>query len=132
MVNIDHFKKVNDNYGHPCGDVCLRCVANTIQQTLRRSCDEVFRYGGEEFVVLLANTDLDGAIHIAELIRRQVDMLEFLFDGNKIPITVSIGASTAIPNSVDDAQSLFGNADKALYEAKLAGRNKVCARPIEA
>ncbi|HEY8099349.1 MAG TPA: diguanylate cyclase [Burkholderiaceae bacterium] len=131
MVDIDHFKNVNDCYGHPCGDVCLQHVANTIKQAMHRSGDEIFRYGGEEFVILLASTDLDGALHIAELIRHQVEILEFFYEGKKIPITVSIGAAATIPDSIASAQTLLGNADRALYEAKQSGRNKVCVHPMD-
>jgi len=131
MVDIDHFKNVNDRYGHLCGDVCLQHVANTIKQALRRSGDEIFRYGGEEFVILLASTDLDGTVHIAEFVRHQVEVLEFFFEGKKIPITVSSGAAATIPDSIGGMQTLVENADRALYEAKHGGRNKVHVHSID-
>jgi len=125
MVDIDHFKHVNDTYGHLGGDACLRQVAQCVAGAVRRPGDECFRYGGEEFVVLLANTDLAGTAHIGEIICRQIEALDILYDGKKIAITISVGASSVIPKSDVDRDSLIGNADSALYQAKHNGRNQV-------
>ncbi len=127
MIDIDHFKRVNDTYGHPGGDACLKQVAETMRLAVRRSGDEIFRYGGEEFVILLADTDLAGAAHIGEIIRRQVEALDVIYEAKKIPLTVSIGAAAMIPDAVGACDySLVGKADKALYQAKTGGRNRVC------
>jgi diguanylate cyclase (GGDEF)-like protein len=127
MIDIDHFKNVNDTHGHPGGDACLKQVANTMQLAVRRPGDEIFRYGGEEFVILLPNTDADGAAHIGERIRQQVEALQVVHDGKTIPLTVSVGVAAGIPDAVGGSDfSLIGDADKALYQAKTNGRNRVC------
>jgi diguanylate cyclase (GGDEF)-like protein len=126
MIDIDHFKAINDNHGHLGGDVCLKRVAEAMRMTLHRGGDELFRYGGEEFVMLLANADLNGATHISELVRQQVEALDVFFEGRKIPMTVSVGVAVIVPGDEDSAYLLVGNADKALYQAKLSGRNQVC------
>jgi diguanylate cyclase (GGDEF)-like protein len=126
MLDIDHFKSVNDTYGHLGGDACLKHVAETLNTTIRRAGDHVFRYGGEEFAILLANTEMAGAESIAEIIRKRIEALEIIFDGKKIPVTISVGVAAMIPNDALAADSLIGYADSALYKAKHAGRNKVC------
>jgi diguanylate cyclase (GGDEF)-like protein len=126
MLDIDHFKNVNDTFGHPGGDECLRQVARTLEVAINRPGDDVFRYGGEEFVVILSNTDADGAAHIGEIIRHKVEALKIEFEGRKIPVTVSIGASSMIPELGGGGSMLIRNADKALYQAKRDGRNRVC------
>lgn len=125
MVDIDHFKCINDAYGHPGGDDCLKRVAAIIREAVRRPTDDAFRYGGEEFVVLLANTDLLGAAHIAEVIRRQIETAEISVDGKKIPVTVSIGVAAMTPDCGYASEALIVNADRALYQAKDGGRNRV-------
>ncbi len=125
MIDIDYFKKVNDTYGHIAGDTVLKAVAEVIQKTIRRS-DEVFRYGGEEFVVLLSNTELAGARFIAERIRREIKKLT-IHSHEKINVTASIGLSSSC-NQTDVNDTLY-HADKALYQAKESGRDKVVTRP---
>jgi diguanylate cyclase (GGDEF)-like protein len=125
VVDIDWFKQVNDTYGHIAGDTVLKSVAETIGKTLRRS-DEVFRYGGEEFVVILSNTEVEGARFIAERIRREIKKMTVQSHEN-INVTASIGVATS--NAVDDVNETFYHADKALYEAKDQGRDKVVIRP---
>jgi diguanylate cyclase (GGDEF)-like protein len=125
MLDIDHFKMVNDTFGHLGGDACLRQVAATVMQAARRPGDDTFRYGGEEFAVILTNTDAAGAAHIGEAIRRQVECLEIDVDGKKIPVTISIGVAAVVPTKADDGSSLIDQADKALYQAKHGGRNQV-------
>jgi diguanylate cyclase (GGDEF)-like protein len=125
MIDIDHFKHINDTYGHVAGDACLVHVAAIIGDTVRRSTDDAFRYGGEEFAVLLATTDAVGAAHIAEIIRYRIETAEMNFNGQKIPITVSIGVAALIPESGAVTDLLIINADRALYQSKESGRNRV-------
>jgi diguanylate cyclase (GGDEF)-like protein len=125
MIDIDFFKNVNDTYGHIAGDKVIKSVSQVISKTLRRS-DEVFRYGGEEFVVLLSNTNIDGAQFIAERVRREIKKMT-IHSHEKINITASIGiASSCGQNDVADTLYL---ADKALYQAKEAGRDRVVVTP---
>jgi len=123
MLDIDYFKRINDNYGHLTGDHALCQVAATLCRCIR-SEDCAFRYGGEEFLVLLPNTSLDGAISLAESIRGRIEALHLTFPRNwRVPITVSVGVATR--KDQDDPVSLFERADRALYEAKHRGRNQV-------
>lgn len=125
VIDIDHFKQVNDTYGHIAGDSVLQAVAKEIRNTLRRS-DEVFRYGGEEFVVILSNTDLDGAKFIADRIRKVISKMSV--EGHPgIKVTASFGVSAT--NVIRDVNDTLYHADKALYQAKEEGRNRVVVRP---
>ena len=127
LVDIDYFKRINDSYGHARGDAVLRSLARTLARTIRRS-DHVFRYGGEEFVVMLAHTDVGGAQTMAERIRILVAANREL--NREIPegVTVSIGVGTL--RADDTLESLCERADSALYRAKRAGRNRVaCPEP---
>jgi diguanylate cyclase (GGDEF)-like protein len=128
MIDIDHFKKLNDRYGHPAGDACLREVANALRHALVRPGDVLARYGGEEFVALLGEADAAGAQVVAERLRAAVQALGIAnVDAPFGVVTVSIGtASAALPDGAD-AVELIDAADKALYEAKCAGRNQVRA-----
>ena len=119
MVDIDHFKSVNDNHGHSVGDEVLRSVALTIQTTARDS-DVLCRYGGEEFCVLLPQSDTDQAFELAERIRRAVGQLEI----ENLSVTASLGVST-MASGVSNPQELLDQADKCLYIAKRVGRNQV-------
>jgi len=122
MLDLDHFKKINDTHGHLAGDTTLKRVANVIQERVRR--DELLaRYGGEEFVVVLPETDLQGALAFGEMIRRQVQEHVFVFDGQSIRVTLSVGVATL--GSDADADALICEADAQLYKAKNAGRNQV-------
>ena len=122
-LDIDFFKQVNDNYGHASGDCVLKHLTYCVSQCIRNT-DVIFRYGGEEFTILLNNTDLEGALQLAERIRKTVEQTPCLCnDGKEISITVSLGISTL--NSQDSQDSLFERADKALYQAKKSGRNRV-------
>lgn len=122
VLDIDFFKKVNDTYGHDIGDQVLRSVASSLNATTRQT-DMAFRYGGEEFVVLLGKTNALGAAIIAERIRENIEHL--VVNTSKVPlsVTVSIGVST-LTNDMD-SKELFSQADKALYSAKNNGRNRV-------
>lgn len=125
MIDLDHFKAINDNYGHSAGDEVLKLVTECILSNLR-SFDKLFRYGGEEFLVSLVNTTFIDAKKIAERIRESIAQLDIHFDDKVINVTASIGMTTIDPN-VEALQSLQ-QADEALYSAKLNGRNQVkCA-----
>jgi diguanylate cyclase (GGDEF)-like protein len=123
MVDIDHFKDVNDTYGHLAGDSVLRDLAGILQKRLRPD-DELGRYGGEEFAAVLPETSLHGALKIAEDLRGLVEQHRFIVEGEQIRVTVSIGAA-ALKNGMD-AKAFFRAADEMLYKAKNSGRNKVC------
>ncbi len=126
LLDVDYFKAFNDLYGHQAGDACLRQVAAIVTSAAKRPGDLVARYGGEEFAVILPNTHLDGAIHLAETIRSAVDERQLLHEGSTTRnITVSIGAACLIPNHEENMSCLTAAADRALYAAKRAGRNKV-------
>ncbi|MGS2717608.1 GGDEF domain-containing protein [Eionea flava] len=125
MLDIDHFKKINDTYGHSVGDKVIKAVANSISSTTRQT-DVAYRYGGEEFVVILNKSELSGAMIIAERIRENVSALSIPVEtqkGKNIGVTISIGGSCSAYCS--DTQELMQQADKVLYCAKHAGRNRV-------
>ncbi|HWV16269.1 MAG TPA: GGDEF domain-containing protein [Cellvibrio sp.] len=124
MIDVDHFKKINDQHGHARGDEVLQIIARTIANVCRES-DISFRFGGEEFVVLLCKTNDSGAEIIAERIRAEVGKVSLGQNGKTIQPTVSIGISTRIADQKEHIEQLFERADKALYEAKQAGRNRV-------
>jgi len=127
LCDIDFFKFYNDNYGHQEGDECLQRVASAINSPLKRPTDMAARYGGEEFVIILPNTDSEGAASIAEEIREEIIQLKIPHAHSKVDqyVTLSLGVSTATPNQGLSAEILIKNADKALYEAKEQGRNRV-------
>jgi diguanylate cyclase (GGDEF)-like protein len=120
MLDVDHFKHINDTYGHLAGDNVLRDLAATIKKCARQS-DLCFRYGGEEFLLILDDTDVNQAVRIAERIRESVETHTYLHKGKIIPVTISIGTSTFTQGETLD--SLKERADKALYTAKEGGRN---------
>ena len=122
MIDLDHFKAVNDNYGHSTGDVVLKEAVRCIKQGLRLS-DQPFRFGGEEFVVLLTNTNLEASQIVAERIRNCMESSAVINNEFTIRFTTSIGIAEL--ESQDSEQSLFDHADKALYQAKSEGRNRV-------
>jgi diguanylate cyclase (GGDEF)-like protein/PAS domain S-box-containing protein len=123
MIDIDHFKRINDTDGHAAGDEVLRQVALSLQTALR-SIDAVGRLGGEEFAILLPSIDVDGAEMVADRLRRTVAALAPVFDGRSIPVTVSIGCAE-LSAEMRDLDSLLRAADAALYAAKAGGRNRV-------
>ncbi len=124
MLDVDYFKQVNDSHGHIVGDAVLKQLAECIIDTIRRS-DNVFRYGGEEFNIVLSNTSRDGALLLAERIRQAVAHHQFSYAGQTLHVTVSIGVAMLGKN--DDLSELIDKADKALYQAKSTGRNRVVA-----
>lgn len=130
MIDIDDFKRFNDRFGHPAGDACLREVAHVLLNTLVRPGDVFARYGGEEFVALLREADLSGARIVAERLRAAVEALRIENpDSAAGVVTISVGVASATLDQDTTAASLVGAADKALYEAKCAGRNRVSGPP---
>ena len=123
MFDIDHFKTVNDTYGHPCGDYILKEVANAALQTFRKT-DTVFRFGGEEFVVILTETDIKQSEIPLERFRKTLETLDLTYQNQQINITVSIGACQ-LDQSIGNKEEFLQKADNALYDAKNSGRNKV-------
>lgn len=122
MLDADHFKRVNDEYGHYTGDEVLQAIAQAVKGQLR-NIDRVFRYGGEEFVVLLADTDGDAAMQIGERLRAAVTELSFPLLAPMLTVSISLGCSTLLP--AENADSLVRRADSALYVAKRDGRNRL-------
>lgn len=123
VFDIDHFKSINDRFGHSLGDNAIKAVVKCAQHCAR-STDMLFRYGGEEFVMILRNTTLNGARLLAERIRRKVEKLEC--QGKRKPIAMTVSAGVAALETGETAQSLFERTDAALYVAKNGGRNRVC------
>ena len=125
VIDIDWFKRINDTYGHLCGDKILKEVAFFINDSFRKT-DMVFRYGGEEFVVILTETDKEQAKIPLERLRQRIEENNFKFQSTYLKVTVSIGYSDELDTS-EDATDLFSFADKALYIAKENGRNQICS-----
>ncbi len=123
MVDIDYFKQINDTYGHRAGDKILMQIASTIKKSLR-NVDFVSRYGGEEFAVILVETQLKDALYTAERIRENIANMHTTYEKNVLDVTVSIGA-VEFPNNSKEAETLIHEADMALYEAKSKGRNRI-------
>ena len=125
MFDIDHFKRINDLHGHLAGDFVLKELARIVQSRIRR--DEVFaRYGGEEFCIILPETMLDGAVELGERLRQQIQDHCFVFQQDKIRLTISVGAAV-LGEEDRNAGELLKRADERLYQAKNSGRNRVCA-----
>ena len=129
MIDIDHFKKFNDTYGHQMGDTVLQVTAGAISASLSRSSDLVFRWGGEEFTVLLPNTTLEGAMHVAERIRERIQSTDLpSVNGMSAPnVTASLGCASLVPDADSTVAEMLRQADKAMYDAKESGRNRVCS-----
>lgn len=121
IIDIDFFKKINDTYGHICGDYILKETAYLIMDNFRKT-DIVFRYGGEEFVVILTETNIEQALIPLERLRKTIELYDFKYEGTPIKLTISTGAAC---NSANTVNEFLDNADKALYNAKNSGRNKV-------
>lgn len=127
LVDLDHFKDINDHFGHPAGDDALRKVARVLQRSVRET-DLVARYGGEEFAVLLPRTPLTGAITVAERIWKELGAMRAGSAGN-LRLTASLGVSSFPHRSVLSPEQLLLTADEALYRAKHEGRNRICLHP---
>ncbi|MFT7558159.1 MAG: diguanylate cyclase [Flavobacteriales bacterium] len=131
MFDIDHFKKVNDGYGHPAGDEVIRRTA-TIAQECIRDIDIAGRYGGEEFAIILSNTDAEAALVVAERIRKKIESSPAIYEGNSISYTISLGISN-VYSFFSEPTHWIDSADKGLYQAKRAGRNNsVIHTPVAA
>ena len=130
LCDLDYFKSYNDTYGHLAGDTCLRISAQAIAQALRRPGDLVGRYGGEEFAVVLPDTDLDGATQVARNIHSEFERLELPHERSPInkSVTCSMGISSQIPYYLLSPEALLSAADQALYRAKQTGRNTFCVQ----
>jgi diguanylate cyclase (GGDEF)-like protein len=131
MLDVDHFKAFNDNYGHQAGDDCLVAVAEAVYAQLMRPTDLVARYGGEEFMIILPNTDRDGVAHVAEQVRRTVEILAIEHEHSSVGavVTISAGTATMVPGVMGSTEQLLREADIALYRAKRMGRNQVQLAP---
>ncbi len=129
LFDIDYFKAYNDTYGHLAGDDCLVEVAEVLKACVHRRTDIVSRVGGEEFVVVLTNTELKDAVHLAQTVLEQVEAKALRHEHSKVKpyVTISAGVACRIPSQEDDFFDLFNAADKKLYEAKANGRNQVAA-----
>jgi diguanylate cyclase (GGDEF)-like protein len=127
MIDVDKFKTYNDTYGHQQGDVVLRTIAEVFTNTLKRALDFAARWGGEEFTILLPNVDKDGALIVAEDIRKNVENTEIpCANGTFTKVTISVGVNTEEPSHNSSVDTFISGADEALYIAKRTGRNKVC------
>jgi diguanylate cyclase (GGDEF)-like protein len=125
LIDVDHFKELNDGHGHVAGDECLKHLVSTLRGVLHRPGDLLARYGGDEFVALLPETDAPGAVHVAALMKEALVTQDWSSDGPRIPMTVSIGCSCWESQPGATAEGLFEAADKALYQAKERGRDRV-------
>lgn len=133
IVDIDHFKRYNDTLGHPQGDLCLVKVARGLRDAIFRPGDFVTRYGGEEFAIILTETDLDGAYLVAERIRESVEALKIDHPASPTNryVTVSVGVAATVPARERDPGILLRAADRALYDAKSRGRNCIAGRDAD-
>ncbi len=124
MFDIDHFKNVNDTYGHPAGDFVLMRLTKLAQSIIRDE-DLFARYGGEEFTIVLKDTGKEGAEVLGERLRSLIEEHEFVFEGQVIPVTVSVGVATLDKDSYETEEDLISGADKCLYASKNSGRNRI-------
>jgi diguanylate cyclase len=130
FIDVDHFKSYNDRHGHRAGDNCLAAVGRAIRQSLQRATDVAARYGGDEFVVLLPDTDNGGALDVARRVLAAIRALDIRH--HALPaghVTPSIGVAQLVPGVGDTSQELLERADRALYAAKQAGRGLIMAAP---
>jgi diguanylate cyclase (GGDEF)-like protein len=130
MLDLDHFKRINDTYGHLGGDDVLKAFSVVVRSCLRKE-DLLARYGGEEFVVLLPGASQTQASSLAERIREGVAARSFDANGHLVRVTVSIGIASEGGDTLPSLEAMLGRADEALYRAKNEGRNRVVALPME-
>lgn len=123
MVDVDHFKMINDTYGHDVGDKALKYIADIIRNGIR-DVELVARYGGEEFVIILPETNADSASIVAERLRKTIEDGSFLVEGRNLKLTISLGVSSFPCKGIESSQDIVKFADKALYKAKDGGRNR--------
>lgn len=132
LMDVDYFKKYNDTYGHQSGDECLKRVAGVLSETIKRANDLAARYGGEEFVAVLTDTDMEGALTMAETIRARVEALQIPHSqSNHQCVTLSIGVAAAVARGEDDMNDLIAAADRLLYRSKENGRNRSSCESME-
>jgi two-component system chemotaxis family response regulator WspR len=133
MIDVDHFKQYNDTYGHISGDEVLKTVSHAMRENFKRSTDLPARYGGEEFVVILADTPASNALYLANQICQAVETLRLPHSASSVGnyLTISVGCATSTPQSEGSFSQLVDAADKALYGAKRAGRNRAVACALD-
>jgi diguanylate cyclase (GGDEF)-like protein len=124
LIDIDHFKQINDTHGHPAGDAVLVAIARVLKRAVRPT-DGVGRLGGEEFIIVLPATSLQNSAVVGERVRHNVEAEKFSFQGKQLHVTVSIGAATYPSPGIKGKDQLLKAADEALYKAKHAGRNRL-------
>ena len=129
LFDIDHFKKVNDTRGHLAGDKVLATLAHHVMNLVRAE-DVLARYGGEEFAVICRGTDARNATVLAERIRASTEQLQIMFNGERVPITISVGVAMIPDTGITDVDGFIAATDEALYAAKRGGRNRVITRPL--
>lgn len=122
VFDVDHFKGINDKFGHTCGDIVLTELARLVSSAIRTE-DLLCRFGGEEFVIVIKNQNLEKAKQLAERVRACIDEATFLYEGAKVPVTVSLGVTSTSLKPYSDVDQMLRDADSVLYEAKRAGRN---------
>ncbi len=133
MIDVDYFKFYNDHYGHEAGDDCLKAVARALRQLASRGRDLVARFGGEEFVALLPECDLEGAREMAENIRAAIESMAVTHEASHVSgvVTASVGAAVTVPREGNQPRALLAAADQQLYASKRDGRNRVAAQQLE-
>ena len=124
IIDLDHYKLINDNYGHLAGDECLRQVSNILKQTIKRNTDTIARFGGDEFVIILPDTEEKTAVNFAQTLIYEIKQSPFVFRDKQEKVTCSIGIASMIPDDKHNQDYLFHQADSALYEAKSKGRDQ--------
>ncbi len=131
MIDVDHFKSINDQYGHDIGDQVLKMIASVLCKHCHRPSDFAARIGGEEFSILLPDTHPAGAYYIAESIRKHIESVPFYnASTSRFAITISIGIASVVPESLESIKTFIKQADTLLYQAKNNGRNQVCQEPL--
>ncbi|KKO44557.1 diguanylate cyclase (GGDEF) domain-containing protein [Arsukibacterium ikkense] len=127
FIDIDHFKKINDTHGHLAGDAAIQQIAAALAASLKRSSDAVFRYGGEEFALLLPGTPIAGCIELAEQVRLQISAAPIHIGSLSLPVTLSAGCYAAVADAASVSTDYIAAADSALYQAKSQGRNRTAS-----
>ncbi|MDY6904247.1 MAG: GGDEF domain-containing protein [Thermodesulfobacteriota bacterium] len=125
ICDIDHFKRINDTYGHPAGDLFLKQIARLLGHIVKRETDFIARYGGEEFVVLMINVEKDDTRQIAEMIHSEVRKMRVTYENQEMAVTISLGVVVGVPGRGETTETFLKKADDALYQAKKAGRDRV-------